>query len=93
MATEFSGDWMRDVMPQDVFLACSVDQGGNVVNACVLLGVAMIRCNAHQLKSVTVWALRISGSVKNCKNPERQKLMKRLAAVTWVFSLSTVNTA
>ena len=66
-------------------------QGGNVVNACIMLGVEIIKCNAHRLNSVTMWALGIRGSVKTCENPGMEKLTKRLAAVVGVFSHSAVN--
>ena len=80
-----------DVKPKDVFLAFTVDQGGNVVNACILLEVEVIKCNAHRLNSATMWALGICGSVKKCENPGMEKLMKKLAALVGVFSHSAVN--
>ena len=91
--TEFFGGMMgEDVTPKDVSLTFfTVDQGGNVVNACIMLGVAVINCNAHRLNSVTMWALGIRRSVKTCENPGIEKLMKRLAAVVGVFSHSAVN--
>ena len=92
LTTEFFADMMGpDVKPKDVFLAFTVDQGGNVVNACILLEVEVIKCNAHRLNSATMWALRICGSVKKCENPEMEKLMKKLAALVGVFSHSAVN--
>ena len=93
LTTEFFGGMMgEDVAPKDVFLAFTVDQGGNVVNACMMLGVAVIKCNAHRLNSVTMWTLEIiRGSVKTCENPGMEKLMKRLAAVVGLFSHSAVN--
>lgn len=92
LTTEFFGEMMGDsVQPKDVFLAFTVDQGGNVVNACNNLGVEVLKCNAHRLNSVTMWALGINGSVKTCENPSMGKLMKRLAAVVGVFSHSAVN--
>ena len=92
LTTEFFGGLMgEDVTPKDVFLAFTVDQGGNVVNACMMLGVAVIKCNAHRLNSVTMWALGERESVKMCENSGMEKLMKRLAAVVGVFSHSAVN--
>ena len=93
LTTEFFADMMGpDVKPKDVFLAFTVDQGGNVVNACILLEVEVIKCNAHRLNSATMWALGICGSVKKGENPEMEKLMKKLAALVGVFSHSAVNT-
>lgn len=81
LTTEFFAEMMgEDVLPKDVFLAFTVDQGGNVVNACRNLGVEVLKCNAHRLNSVTMWALGISGSVNTCESPAMEKLMKRLAA-------------
>ena len=80
-----------DVKPKDVFVSFIVDQGDNVVNACILLEVEVIKCNAHRLNSATMWALGICGSVKKCGNPEMEKLMKKLAALVGVFSHSAVN--
>jgi hypothetical protein len=79
------------VTPKDVFLAFTVDEGGNVVNACKLLGVEVLKCNAHRLNSATMWALGVNGSVSTCENPDMEKLMKRLAALVGVWSHSAVN--
>lgn len=92
LTTEFFGELMgEDVEPKDVFLAFTVDQGGNVVNACKSLDVDVLKCNAHRLNSVTMWALGVNGSVNTCENPAMEKLMKRLAALVGVFSHSAVN--
>eukprot|EP00904_Undaria_pinnatifida_P010346 jgi/Undpi1/6441/HiC_scaffold_20.g08922.m1 len=92
LTTEFFGELMgEDVEPTDVFLAFTVDQGGNVVNACKSLDVDVLKCNAHRLSSVTMWALGVNGPVNTCENPAMEKLMKGLAALVGVFSHSTVN--
>ena len=93
LTTECFADMMGpDVKPKDVFLSFTVDQGGNVVNACILLEVEVIECNAHRLNSATMWALGICGSVKKkWENPKMEKLMKKLAALVGVFSHSAVN--
>lgn len=92
LTTEFFADMMgENVQPKDVFLAFTVDQGGNVVNACRNLDVEVLKCNAHRLNSVTMWALGINGSIRTGENPAMEKLMKRLAAVVGVFSHSAVN--
>jgi len=92
LTTEFFGELMgEDVEPKDVFLAFTVDQGGNVDNACKSLDVDVLKCNAHRLNSVTMWALGVNGSVNTCENPAMEKLMKRLAALVGVFSHSAVN--
>ena len=76
---------------KDVFLAFTVDQGLNMVNACALVEVPVILCNAHRLNSATIWSLGIGGSVNTCKNPTMEKLMKKLAACVGVFRHSAVN--
>lgn len=92
LTTEFFADMMgENVQPKDVFLAFTVDQGGNVVHACRNLDVEVLKCNAHRLNSVTMWALGINGSIRTGENPAMEKLMKRLAAVVGVFSHSAVN--
>ena len=51
LTTEFFADMMGpDVKPKDGFLAFTVDQGGNVVNACILLEVEVIKCPPPQLR-------------------------------------------
>ena len=52
----------EEVEQKYVFIAFTVDQGGNVVNACNSFGLPVLKCNAHRLNSATMWALRISGS-------------------------------
>ena len=61
----------ESVEPKDVFLACTVDQGGNVVNACAALGVEVIMCNCHRVISAVLWSLGIAGPATTCKNNKR----------------------
>ena len=77
--------------PSDVFLAFTVDQGLNVVNAIEALNVPVVVCNAHRLNTVFCWMLGIAGSDKTCKNPVLEKNMKKLAACVGKFSHSAVN--
>ena len=79
------------VEPSDVFLAFTVDQGLNVVNAIEALNVPVVVCNAHRLNTVVCWILGIAGSDKTCKNPVLEKNMKKLAACVGKFSHSAVN--
>ncbi|CAM9376708.1 unnamed protein product [Ascophyllum nodosum] len=80
------------VEPKDVFLAFTVDQGGNAVNACEALGVEVIKCNCPpRVNSVVLWSLGISGSAARCKNKGMGELTKKLAACVEVFSHSAVN--
>lgn len=79
------------VEPRDVFLAFTVDQGGNVVNACEALGLEVIKCNCHRVNSAVLWALGIAGSAARCKNNEVSEQMKKMAACVGVWSHSAVN--
>ena len=79
------------VEPSDVFLAFTVDQGLNVVNAIEALNIPVVVCNAHRLNAVVCWMLGIAGSDKACKNPVLEKNMKKLAACVGKFSHSAVN--
>ena len=77
--------------PKDVFLAFTVDQGRNVVNACAALGVEVIKCNCHRVNSAVLWRLGIAGSATSCKNKPMGALMKKLAACVGVWSHSAVD--
>ena len=70
----------ESVEPKEVFLAFTVDQGGNVVNACAALGVEVIKCNCHRVNSAVLWSLGVAGSATTCKNNPMGALMKKLAA-------------
>ena len=50
----FAGFMGESVEPKDVFLAFTVDQGGNVVNACAALGVEVnqVQLPPRQLRSL-----------------------------------------
>jgi len=87
----FAGFMGESVEPKDVFLAFTVDQGGNVVNACAALGVEVIKCNCHRVNSAVLWSLGIAGSATTCKNKPMGALMKKLAACVGVWSHSAVN--
>ena len=84
----FMGEFVK---PKDVFLAFTVGQGGNVVNACEALGVEVIKYNCHRINSAILWSLGISGSAARCKNKVMGELMKKLVVCVGVFSHSAVN--
>ena len=81
----------ESVEPKDAFLAFTVDQGGNVVNACAALGVEVIKCNCHRVISAVLWSLGIAGSATTCKNEPMGALIMKLAACVGVWSHSAVN--
>lgn len=92
LTLEYFADFMGgSVEPKDVFLAFTVDQGKNIVNACTALGVPVVECNCHRVNSAVLWALGIAGSATTCKNKLMGDLMKKLAALVGVFSHSAVN--
>ena len=76
---------------KNIFLAFTVDQGGNVVNACEWLGFEVIKCNCHRVNSAAMWSLGIAGSAARCKNKAMDQLMQKLAARVGVWSHSGVN--
>lgn len=78
------------VKPKDVFLAFTVDQGGNVVTACRALGVKVTKYNCYRVNSAVLWALGIAGSEAKCKNKPMGFLLKKLAAFVGVWSHSAV---
>ena len=74
-------EWFEDIIgpsvqARDVFIAFTVDQGGNIVNAIKSLGVEVVTCFAHRLNTVVTWMLGISGRGSTCRNPEMKKLIK-----------------
>ena len=80
----FSGFLGESVDPKDVFLAFTVDQGRNVVNACAALGVEVIKCSCHRVNSAVLWSLGIAGSATRCKNKPIGAVMKKLVACVGV---------
>ena len=70
---------------------CTMDQGGNVVNAYEALSVEVIKYNCHRVNSAVLWSLGILGAAAPCKNKAMAKLMKKLAACVGAFSHSAVN--
>lgn len=54
------------------------------------MGIPVV-CNAHRLNSATIWSLGVGGTDKTCKNPDVERLMKRLAALVRVSSHGAVN--
>ena len=80
----FAGVMGESVEPKDVFLAFTVDQGGNDVNACAALGVEVIKCNCHRVNSAVLWSLGIAGFATRCKNKPIGAVMKKLVACVGV---------
>ena len=82
------------VLTKDVFIAYTVGQGANVVNAIKALGVIVVLCCAHRLNTVVVvWMLGIGGTVNTCRSKPMEVLMTKLAACVGKFSHSDVNSS
>ena len=82
------------VLTKDVFIAFTVGQGANVVNAIEALGVIVVLCCAHRLNTVVVvWMLGIGGTVNTCRSKPMEVLMTKLAACVGKFSHSDVNSS
>ena len=92
LTQEFFAGFMGEfVEPKNVFLAFTVDQGGNIVNVCVALSVEVIKCKCHRVNSAVLWSLGIAGSATTCKNKPMGALVKKLATRLGVWSHSAVN--
>ena len=72
--------------PMDVYIAATVDQGGNIVNAFKCLLVPVIIYSAHRLNSMVSWGVGINGSEGNSRNPSLNDLIKRASSHSAVAS-------
>ena len=82
--------------PSSIYLAATVDQGGNVVNAFKNMGVPVLECTGHRLNSMVSWGVGISGSIQaggggTNKNRRLNALIARAIAMVGKFSHSPVN--
>ena len=78
----FSGICGEDsCQPNDVFVAVTVDQGGNMMNAFRNLGVPVLVCTGHRLNTATKWSLGITGTFTSagggtCKNAQLRSVLQ-----------------
>jgi hypothetical protein len=92
-------EWFGSFMPEgyqlaDIFVAGTIDQGGNVYNAVRDSGVPAITCAGHRLNSAVHWMLGISGTIdkqKTCKNSELREVLSAVAAMVGHFSHSSTS--
>lgn len=82
--------------PQDIYVATTVNKGGNAVKAFKNMKVPVLLCSGHRLNSVIYWALGLGRSYHaygpgKCKNHASREFITLLAAMTGHFSISTVN--
>jgi len=76
--------------PMDVYIAATVDQGGNIVNAFKCLLVPVLICSAHRLNSMVSWGIGINGSEGNSGNPSLNDLINCASGLVTRFSHSAV---
>ncbi|CAM9575148.1 unnamed protein product, partial [Ectocarpus sp. 4 AP-2014] len=85
------------VPPKDVYIAATVDQGGNMVNVFKNLGIPVQICSGHRLNSGIGWGLGISGTYNQqtcagaCKNKTLRKLMSTMTACAGLFNHAPCN--
>eukprot|EP00903_Cladosiphon_okamuranus_P020866 g19162.t1 len=99
VTTEFFAPIVGDTnaAPEKIYVAATVDQGGNMVNAFRALRVPVLICTGHRLNSSINWGLGISGSwdktkaTGTCKNLVLRELVAVMTALAGVFSLSPCN--
>ena len=74
----------------DVYIAATVDQGGNILKAFRCLLVPVLVCSAHRLNSMVAWGIGINGFEENCRNPGLRDLIKRTSSLVSKFNHSPV---
>ncbi|CAM9618442.1 unnamed protein product, partial [Ectocarpus sp. 12 AP-2014] len=68
------------MVPSDVYVAATVDQGLNVVNACKSLGIPTNPCLGHRIHSSVMWGIGVNGSATTQKNKKGRALVGKCAA-------------
>ena len=91
LTTAIFESFMTGVRPRDVYVAATVDQGRNVINACEALGIPTLQCLCHRINSAVMWATGINGTASTCKNAEGRDQISRYAALVGMFSHSCTN--
>ncbi|CAM9623870.1 unnamed protein product, partial [Choristocarpus tenellus] len=91
MSEYFSSFMGEDVQPCDVFLAGTIDQGANILNALRELNVPVLTCTAHKLNASVMWALGINGTKETGKNKEGRELVRKGDTMARAFSHSAIN--
>jgi hypothetical protein len=93
---EFFGSFMPDGFSyKDVYVAGTVDQGDNIINALKALRVPVMTCAAHRLNTAVQWAIGFAGTTdkqKTCKNPESRAVFAKNASMVSHFSYSSTRT-
>lgn len=91
MTTDFFGSFIPDVKPHQVYVAATVDQGRNIINACEALKIPTLECLCHRINSAVMWATGINGTAATCANSDGRELIGRYAALVGMFSHSCTN--
>lgn len=82
--------------PSNMYIAATVDQGGNMINAFRNMSVPTLVCSGHRLNSAVQWATGIGGSFKQdgtgtCKNRLAHELVRKATAMVGHLSHSVCN--
>lgn len=82
--------------PRLIYIAATVDQGANMVNAFKRMGVETLLCSGHRLNSAVQWATGVGGSYKadgtgTCKNRQSRELTTKTTAMVGHCSHSVCN--
>lgn len=91
LTTEVFGTFITGVQPKQVYVAATVDQGRNIINACEALGITTLQCLCHRVNSAVMWATGINGTPATCKNKNGRELVSKAAALVGMFSHSCTN--
>lgn len=91
LTTSIFDSFVPAVVPSDVYVAATVDQGLNVVNACKALHIPTIPCLGHRIHSSVMWGIGVNGSAATQKNKNGRALVGRCAACAGMFSHSCTN--
>ncbi|CAM9908983.1 unnamed protein product [Ectocarpus sp. 12 AP-2014] len=79
------------VMPWDVYVAATIDQGLHVVNACKSLGIQTNPCLGHRIHSSVIGGIGVNGSATTQKNKKGRALVGKCAACAGMFSHCCTN--
>ena len=82
--------------PSNIYVAATVDQGGNMINAFGNMGVPVLICSGHRLNSAVSRATGITGSFNKdgsgtCKNRPCKELVTKATAMVGRMTHSVCN--
>lgn len=82
--------------PRDIYIAATVDQGRNLINAFDNMGVPVLICSGHRLNSAVSWSTGIGGTYAKdgagtCKNRACRDLVTKVTAMVGHMTHSVCN--